>query len=72
MEDQLFNLFLGFGIFMGIMLSVISVTYLAKLFQELGTLKSQKKAYDLLAKEEAYNIKLADLELKEKQTEMRK
>ena len=43
MEDQLFNLFLGFCIFIGIMLSVISVTYLAKLFYEISELKSQKK-----------------------------
>jgi hypothetical protein len=67
MGDNIFNFIIGVGLFIGFMLATIAIVYLIKLFHEISALKSQKKAYDLMAKEEAYNVKLADLELKEKQ-----
>ena len=70
--DDLFNITLTFGIFIGIMLVLISTTYFIKLLYEISSLKSQKRAYDLMSKDEAYNVKLGELELKEKQAEARR
>ena len=71
-EEEILNFLLGFGLFIGIMFAIIVVVYLVKLLYEISSLKSQKRAYDLMSKEEAYNVKLADLELKEKQSIKRK
>jgi len=63
MFSQLFKIAIYFGVFIGIMISLILIVTFIKILTEISKLKSEKKAYELIQDEEEEAIKLKKIEI---------